>query len=83
MVSRRKNIFKEENRKWYNAGTTIEYNDTNGVLLMKNLIKYKRAALAEIAEIEDSTYYEYVESLWDNFIKGVKKEPFDGPVYVN
>ena len=47
------------------------------------LIKYKRAALAEIAEIEDSTYYEYVESLWDNFIKGVKKEPFDGPVYVN
>ena len=83
MVSRRKNIFKAENRKWYNAGTTIEYNDTNGVLLMKNLIKYKRAALAEIAEIEDSTYYEYVESLWDNFIKGVKKEPFDGPVYVN
>ena len=85
MVSRRKNIFKEENRKWYNAGTTIEY-DGMGMddgLLMKNLIKYKRAALAEIAEIEDSTYYEYVESLWDNFIKGVKKEPFDGPVYVN
>ena len=37
----------------------------------------------QIAEIEDSTYYEYVESLWYNFIKGVKKEPFDGPVYVN
>ncbi len=83
MVSRRKNIFKEENRKWYNAGTTIEYDGMDEVLLMKNLIKYKRAALAEIAEIEDSTYYEYVESLWDNFIKGVKKEPFDGPVYVN
>ena len=85
MESRRKNIFKAENRKWYNAGTTIEYNDTDGVLLMKKLIKYKRAALAEIEEIEDSTYYEYVESLWDNFIKGVKKEPFDGPgpVYAN
>lgn len=79
MVSRRKNIFKAENRKWYNAGTTIEYDSMDEVLLMK----YKRAALAEIAEIEDSTYYEYVESLWDNFIKGVKKEPFDGPVYVN
>ena len=85
MVSRRKNIFKAENRKWYNAGTTIEYDGMDEVLLMKNLIKYKRAALAEIAEIEDSTYYEYVESLWDNFIKGVKKELSDGPgpVYVN
>ena len=78
--SRRKNIFKEENRKWYNAGTTIEYDGMDEVLLMKNLMKYKRAALAEI---EDSPYNEYVESLWDNFIKGVKKEPFDGPVYVN
>ena len=85
MVSRRKNIFKAENRKWYNAGTTIEYDSMDEGLLMKNLIKYKRAALAEIAEIEDSTYYEYVESLWDNFIKGVKKELSDGPgpVYVN
>ncbi len=83
MVSRRKNIFKAENRKWYNAGTTIEYEGRDEVLLIKNLMKHKRAALAEIAEIEDSTYYEYVESLWDNFIKGVKKEPFDGPVYVN
>ena len=85
IVSRRKNIFKEENRKWYNAGTTIVYDGMDEVLLMKNLIKYKRAALAEIAEIEDSTYYEYVESLWDNFIKGVKKELSDGPgpVYVN
>ena len=80
MESRRKNIFKAENRKWYNAGTTIEYDGMDEVLLMKNLMKYKRAALAEI---EDSPYNEYVESLWDNFIKGVKKEPFDGPVYVN
>lgn len=83
MKSRREKIFKAENRKWYNAGTTIEYEGMDEVLLIKNLIKHKRAALAEI---EDSPYYEYVESLWDNFIKGVKKEPFDGPdgpVYVN
>lgn len=79
MNSRREKIFKAENKKWYNAGTTIEYEG----ILIKNLMKHKRAALAEI---KDSPYCEYVESLWDNFIKGVKKEPFDGhdgPVYVN
>lgn len=83
MNSRREKIFKAENRKWYNAGTTIEYEGRDEVLLIKNLMKHKRAALAEI---KDSPYCEYVESLWDNFIKGVKKEPFDGPdgpVYVN
>lgn len=83
MISRREKIFKAENKKWYNAGTTIEYEGMEDVLLIKNLMKHKRAALAEI---EDSPYDEYVESLWDNFIKGVKKEPFDGPdgpVYVN
>ena len=85
MESRRKNIFKAENRKWYNAGTTIEYNDTNGVLLMENLMEYKGDALAEIEDKQYYEYYEYVESLWDNFIKGVKKELSDGPgpVYVN
>lgn len=79
MNSRREKIFKAENRKWYIAGTTIEYEG----ILIKNLMKHKRAALAEI---KDSPYCEYVESLWDNFIKGVKKEPFDGhdgPVYVD
>lgn len=80
MVSRRKNIFKEENRKWYNAGTTIEYDGMDEVQLMRKLMEYEIAALAEI---KDQQFREYVESLWYNFIKGVKKEPFDGPVYVN
>lgn len=80
MESRREKIFKAENRKWYNAGTTIEYDGMDEVQLMRKLMEYERAALAEI---EDQQFREYVESLWYNFIKGVKKEPFDGPVYVN
>ena len=46
-------------------------------------MEYKGDALAEIEDKQYYEYYEYVESLWDNFIKGVKKEPFDGPVDVN